>query len=132
MVEVPPPKQVGKPTDQMTTENQLDSRSTMLDARLDVFRLTFQRGTWQRVVIEIEKFIGRWRTSRVPPKIVVAHGPSAKSEHVSGCLSDELCERVLNNPSRYPMQWVLIAERSRSPLNVEQPLLPSATTWFED
>ena len=31
-----------------------------------------------------------------------------------------------------PLQWILIAEASRSQLNAEQPLLASANTWFED
>jgi predicted NACHT family NTPase len=35
-----------------------------------------QRQTRQRVVTEIEKFIGRWRGSAVPPKIVVTTRPN--------------------------------------------------------
>lgn len=35
-----------------------------------------QRATRKRVVEEIEKFIGRWRTSPVPPKIVVTTRPN--------------------------------------------------------
>lgn len=38
-----------------------------------------QRQTRQRVVTEIEKFIGRWRGSAVPPKIVVTTRPNVSN-----------------------------------------------------
>jgi hypothetical protein len=59
-------------------------------------------------------------------------GPAAVGGVAQGPLPDELCEQVLINSAMYPLQWVLLAETSRSRLNPEQPLLASTNTWFED
>jgi hypothetical protein len=64
--------------------------------------------------------------------VLEAHGPAAIGGVAQGPLPDELSERVLNNSARYPLQWVLIGEASRSRLNAEQPLLASTNTWFEE
>jgi len=64
--------------------------------------------------------------------VLGAHGAAAVGGVAQGPLSDTLCEQVLNNAARYPLQWVLTAEASSSRLNAESPLLASTNTWFED
>ena len=64
--------------------------------------------------------------------VLEAHGPAAEAGVAHGPLPDELCKLILNNSARYPLQWVLIAEISRSQLNTEPPLLAAASTWFDD
>jgi hypothetical protein len=43
-----------------------------------------------------------------------------------------MCDRVLSSPARYPLQWIQIAEASRSQLNTEPPLMAEASRWFDD
>jgi hypothetical protein len=65
--------------------------------------------------------------------VLEAHGPAAEAGVTQDRpLPNEVCERVLNNSARYPLQWVLIAEASRSQLNTEPPLLAAASKWFDD
>jgi len=64
--------------------------------------------------------------------VLEAHGPAAAGGVAQGPLPDELCERILDTPNRYPRQWIIIAEHCRSQRTVEQPLLASASGWFED
>jgi hypothetical protein len=64
--------------------------------------------------------------------VLEAHGPAAEADVGQSLLADELCKRVLSNPARYPLRWVLTAEVSRSQLNTEPPLLAEASTWFDD
>jgi hypothetical protein len=64
--------------------------------------------------------------------VLEAHGAAAEGGVAHGPLPDHLCERVLSKSARYPLQWVLIAETSRSQLNTERPLLTAASTWFDD
>jgi hypothetical protein len=64
--------------------------------------------------------------------VLEAHGPAAEGSAAWGPLTDELCKRVLKYSARYPLQWVLIAEASRSQRNVEPPLLTAASQWFDD
>ncbi|WP_160110809.1 NACHT domain-containing protein [Mycolicibacterium houstonense] len=64
--------------------------------------------------------------------VLEAHGPAAVGGVAQGPIPDELCKRILSTPDRYPLQWVLIAEASRSSRNTETPLLSSAGLWFED
>jgi len=65
-------------------------------------------------------------------EVLEAHGPAAEAGVAQGPLPDELCKRILNNSAPYPLQWVLIAEASRSQLNTEPPLLIAASAWFDD
>ncbi|KAA0096886.1 hypothetical protein CIW49_19785 [Mycolicibacterium sp. P1-18] len=64
--------------------------------------------------------------------VLKTHGPAAVGGVAQGPLPNEICEQVLNDCSRYPLQWVLIAEASRSQLNAESPLLASSGMWFKD
>jgi hypothetical protein len=62
-----------------------------------------------------------------------AFGPTAMSAQVRGAiLSADLSEQILRHPGRYPLQWIMLAEASRSRLSVESPLLVSTTAWFQD
>ena len=64
--------------------------------------------------------------------VLEAHGPAAEGGTAQGPLPDELCKRILNNSAQYPLQWVMIAEASRSQRNTEPPLLTAASWWFDD
>lgn len=64
--------------------------------------------------------------------VLEAHGPGAVGGVAQGPIPEALSARILANPERYPLQWVLIAEASRSRRNAEDPLLASSDTWFED
>jgi hypothetical protein len=64
--------------------------------------------------------------------VLEAHGPAAAGGVAQGPLPEELCERILDAPSRYPRHLIVIAEHCRSRRTVEQPLLASASGWFED
>jgi hypothetical protein len=64
--------------------------------------------------------------------VLEAHGPAAEAGVAQGPLPDELCKRILNNSARHPLQWILIAEASRSQLHTEPPLLTTASCWFDD
>jgi hypothetical protein len=61
-----------------------------------------------------------------------AHGPAAGAGVAQGPLPDDLSEQFLSHPARYPLQWILTAEASRSQLNAESPLLTAASKWFDD
>jgi hypothetical protein len=61
-----------------------------------------------------------------------AHGPTTTILPVAFDLSDELIETLLSEPAHYPIQWVQLAESCRSRQSIEQPLLTSTGTWFED
>jgi len=65
-------------------------------------------------------------------EVLEAHGPAAAGGVAHGPLSEEFCTRILSTPNRYPLQWVLIAEASRSSRHAEPPLLASVDGWFED
>jgi hypothetical protein len=64
--------------------------------------------------------------------VLEVYGPAAEGGVAHGPMPDELCERVLTNSARYPMQWVALAEASRSQLNIEPPLLAGASAWLDD
>jgi hypothetical protein len=64
--------------------------------------------------------------------VLKAHGPGAVGGVAQGPLPDTLCEQILKDSALYPLQWILIAEASRSRLNPEPPLLASVDTWFGD
>jgi hypothetical protein len=64
--------------------------------------------------------------------VLEAHGPDAEAGVAHGPLPDQVCERILTNSARYPLQWVLIAEASQSQMNTESPLLATASKWFVD
>ncbi|MBB3750386.1 hypothetical protein FHT44_002847 [Mycolicibacterium sp. BK634] len=61
-----------------------------------------------------------------------AHGPTTTILPVAFDLSDELIDTLLSEPAHYPIQWVQLAESCRSRQSIEQPLLTSTGTWFED
>lgn len=61
-----------------------------------------------------------------------AYGPVTEGGVALGPLPDDLNELILRNSARYPLQWIVIAEASRSQLNTEPPLLAAAGTWFDD
>jgi hypothetical protein len=66
------------------------------------------------------------------PAVVAACLSGLADDVAQGPLPDEMSKQVLNNSAWYPLQWVLIAEATRSQLNTELPLLTAAGTWFDD
>jgi hypothetical protein len=64
--------------------------------------------------------------------VLQVHGPAATGGDAQGPLPDDLGEPILNNPARYPLQWITIAETSRSHPHTESPLLAAASNWFDD
>jgi hypothetical protein len=64
--------------------------------------------------------------------VLEAHGPAAAGGVAHGPLPGQMCDRVLSSPARYPLQWIQIAEASRSQLNTEPPLMAEASRWFDD
>ncbi|BBY21295.1 hypothetical protein MSTO_15000 [Mycobacterium stomatepiae] len=65
-------------------------------------------------------------------EVLEAFGAAAVGGVAYGPLPGGLCEQILNNSARYPLQWVQIAEASRSRRNTELPLLSVTGSWFED
>ena len=64
--------------------------------------------------------------------VLKAHGPSAEGGVAQGPLHHTLGDQILNDSAEYPLQWVVMAEVSRSRLIPEPPLLAAAETWFGD
>jgi hypothetical protein len=64
--------------------------------------------------------------------VLKAHGPGAADGAAVGPLPDTLCEQILTDSAQYPLEWIFIAEGSRSRGNAEPPLLATAETWFRD
>ncbi len=64
--------------------------------------------------------------------VLEAYGAAADTGVAHGPLPDYLCTRILSSSARYPLQWVLVAEASRSQLNTERPMGSAASTWFDD
>jgi hypothetical protein len=64
--------------------------------------------------------------------VLEAHGPDAAGGVALGPLSEGVCAEILQSPARFPVQWVEVAEASRSQSHVEPPLLAKAGTWFAD
>jgi hypothetical protein len=64
--------------------------------------------------------------------VLEAYGPAADTNVPNAALNENLCDRILRSASRYPLQWVLLAEASRSLLNTETPLRAGASSWFDE
>lgn len=64
--------------------------------------------------------------------VLEAHGPAAETDVANTALNEKLCDRILKNSPRYPLQWVLLAEASRSLLHTETPLRAGASGWFDE
>ncbi|MCV7072001.1 hypothetical protein H7H73_18080 [Mycobacterium rufum] len=61
-----------------------------------------------------------------------AHGPDAAGGVALGPLPQDISAEILQCPASFPLQWVEVAETSRSQSHVEPPLLTLAGTWFAD
>lgn len=64
--------------------------------------------------------------------VLEAHGPDAAGGVALGPLSETVTAEILQSPARFPLQWVEVAEASRSQSHVEPPLSVTASTWFAD
>ena len=64
--------------------------------------------------------------------VLKAHGPDAAGGVALGPLPQDISAEILQSPATFPLQWVEVAEASRSQSHVEPPLLTTAGTWFAD
>ncbi len=65
-------------------------------------------------------------------EVLAAHGPHATAGVATGPLEPKLANRILESPKSFPLQWLRVAEQSRSQISTDPPLCTVGDAWFDD